>query len=301
MWKLHCAPMVISASLLFAGAAHAQLITAPEATTNQAPPVLPPAVVPPKADQPKTAPGMDWKAIAPSQLMLRDDVTVEAPNSGATNQSAAWGLTLAAGAVMNSGNSDTTLYNISAEFERKGQRHELRLAGNANYGTDQGATTVDNAKGVASYHYRFSARWYAVADGSAFRDRIAAVNYRLIGSPGLGFYFIRNKRVALGVESGPAYLQENKGEVEDNRILLRCAERGEWLPLATSRVWEAIEFLPPVDHTQEYLLSSEAGAEAALTTLLNVRIVVKNIYDNNPAPGRKNSDVSITGALAVKL
>jgi len=28
---------------------------------------------------------------------------------------------------------------------------------------------------------------------------------------------------------------------------------------------------------------------------------VKDSYDNAPAPGRRNNDVSITGALAIKL
>lgn len=216
-----------------------------------------------------------------------------------TNQD--WHASLAGGVQLNSGNSDTKLYNASLSAERMGTIHELRLGADTAYGTDKGAANVDNSKGNAHYNYHFSKLWYALADLSANRDSIADLQYRCIGSPGLGYYLVKESDISLGIEAGPAYLRERKGGVEDQKITFRFAERGEWHLLKTSKIWEGVEYLPKANDFEQYLINAEAGAEAALTTLLNIRLIIKEAYDNNPAPGAQSNDVSITGALSVKI
>lgn len=212
-----------------------------------------------------------------------------------------WELTLAAGTALNSGNSDTRLSSASAIYEYKGKVHELLLGADTAYGTDKGSANVDNSIGKADYHFRFSDPTYALADVSAARDAIAELQYRVIASPGLGLYLVKNDAISLGLEAGPGYVVERKGNVDDNAWTARAAERGEWQALPTSKIWEAVEYVPHLDDFTAYVITAEAGVQSAITTLLNVRLVVKDSYDNAPAPGRKPNDVSITGALAIKL
>ena len=212
-----------------------------------------------------------------------------------------WELTLAAGTALNSGNSDTRLTTASALYEFKSKPHELHLGADLAYGTDKGDANVDNANGKVNYHYRFSDLAYAVADGTGSRDGIADLQYRFIASPGLGLYFIKNDTMSLGLEGGPGYLVERKGSADNNAWTCRLAERGEWQALTTSKIWESVEYVPHLDDFNQYLITAEAGVQAAVTTLLNIRVVVKDTYDNSPAPGRKSNDVSIIGALAIKL
>ena len=212
-----------------------------------------------------------------------------------------WELTLAAGTALNSGNSDTRLSSASAIYEYKGKVHELLFSADTAYGTDKGSANVDNSNGKADYHFRFTDLTYALTDVAAARDAIADLQYRVIASPGLGLYLVKSDTMSLGFEAGPGYVVERKGNVDDNAWTMRAAERGEWQALATSKIWESVEYVPHLDDFQQYVITAEAGAQAAITTLLNVRLVVKDAYDNAPAPGRKPNDVSITGALAIKL
>ena len=212
-----------------------------------------------------------------------------------------WDLTLAAGTALNSGNSDTRLSTASAIYEYKGKVHELLFSADTAYGTDKGSASVDNSNGKADYHYRFSKLTYALADASAARDGIADLQYRFIVSPGLGVYAIKSDTMSLGFEAGPGFLVERKGSEDDNAWTARVAERGEWQALPTSKIWESVEYVPHLDDFEQYLITAEAGVQSAITTLLNVRLVVKDSYDNLPAPGRKSNDASIIGALAIKL
>lgn len=212
-----------------------------------------------------------------------------------------WELTLAVGTALNSGNSDTRLTTASALYEYKNKTHEFLIGSDLAYGTDKGGATVDNANGKASYHNRFSELLYALANVTATRDGIADIKYRFIASPGLGLYAIKNETVSLGFEAGPGYLVERKGLEDNNAWTGRLAERGEWPALATSKIWESVEYVPHLDDFDQYIITAEAGVQSAVTTLLNIRLVVKDSYDNAPAPGRKSNDVSIIGALAIKL
>ncbi|MCX7010295.1 MAG: DUF481 domain-containing protein [Kiritimatiellaeota bacterium] len=212
-----------------------------------------------------------------------------------------WELTLAVGTALNSGNTDTRLTTASVLYEYKGKPHELLLSSDIAYGTDKGDANVDNANGKANYHYRFSELAYAVAEASGTRDGIADLEYRFITSPGLGLYAIKNNAMSLGFEAGPGFLVERKGSEDNNAWTGRLAERGEWQALPTSKIWESVEYYPHLDDFEQYIITAEAGVQSAITTLLNVRLVVKDNYDNAPAPGRKSNDVNITGALAIKL
>jgi len=218
-----------------------------------------------------------------------------------TSEKKPWELTLAAGTALNSGNSDTRLSSASAIYEYKGKVHELLFSADTAYGTDKGSANVDNSNGKADYHFRFSKYTYALADATGARDGIADLQYRFIVSPGLGFYAVKNEDMSLGFEAGPGFLTERKGGEDDNAWTGRVAERGEWQALATSKIWESVEYVPHLDDFEQYLITAEAGVQSAVTTLLNVRLVVKDTYDNLPAPGRKSNDVSIMGALAIKL
>jgi putative salt-induced outer membrane protein YdiY len=212
-----------------------------------------------------------------------------------------WEVTLAAGTSMNSGNTDTRLNTATAVYEYKGKPNELLLNLDYAYGTQGSTSNVDNASAKANYHYRFSDMAFAVADASATRDGIASLEYRFIASPGLGLYLLKNETVSLFIEGGPGYLMERKGDTDNNVWIGRAAERLEWRALATSKPWEAVEYIPHINDFNEYIINAEVGVEASVTSLLSIRLVFKDTYDSAPATGKKNNDATLAGSIGVKL
>jgi hypothetical protein len=53
------------------------------------------------------------------------------------------------------------------------------------------------------------------------------------------------------------------------------AERYELKLGDASKVWEATKYLPALDDFDNYLLSSEIGAEAAMNTHLSLRVLAQ--------------------------
>ena len=208
---------------------------------------------------------------------------------------------IALGLTMTDGNSDTLLGNISLLSLRNRDPHSLRLGLDYAYGEDNNEKNTDNAKGVAEYRYRMSDRAYAFGTLSVLSDDIADIDYRVVLAAGPGYYLMKDDRVTLGLEAGPAYITEKVGGEDNDDLALRVGERYDRVLSPTAKCWQALEYLPVVDDFDDYLMNFEIGVEAAINSSASIRLVVKNAYDSTPAVDREKSDTTVIGALAYQL
>jgi putative salt-induced outer membrane protein YdiY len=209
---------------------------------------------------------------------------------------------LALGVVVNDGNTDNAMYNASFKWDYLPDEVQLlRLAVDGAYGETEGDTSTQNAKGVFDYQYRLSERTYGAFNIGVANDDLADLDYRLIVSPGLGYFFLKDDAAFLSGEAGPAWISEKKsGETSDD-FALRVAQRYERKLESNAKVWQSAEYLAHFDDFDIYLVNAEIGVEAPISESLNIRLVVKNTYDSNPAPDREKNDLSVVGALAYSI
>lgn len=213
----------------------------------------------------------------------------------------AWQTTLALGVSANDGNSDAKQGNASLLVEKKEAHNEYRLTVDGNYGEADGTKNTDNLKGVANYRRVFAGRAFGSAEATYGYDTIADVDYRATLGPGFGYYLLKGETTTLSLEAGPSYVWEKLGGVEDDYLALRFLERLEVKVAAGSKIWQSAEFVPEAGDFENYLLTAELGAEAPLAGRLNLRVVLKDTYDNTPAEGREENDLSIIGGVGVKF
>ncbi len=220
-----------------------------------------------------------------------------------------WQISMAIGFNKTDGNSDTLLLNSSLTAEKEMEKNIYRFGIEGAYGEtkveqEDGSTedtaTAQNAKGFAHYK-RTHERSYVYLDSSVLHDDIAEVDYRALMGPGAGYFLIKSEVATLGIEAGPTYLWEKVGGQEDDYPVLRFAQRYDWQISETAKLWQAVEYLPRIDDSEDYLLNAEIGAEAALNTHLSLRVVVQERYDNTPAEGQERSDLTMIVALALHL
>ena len=83
--------------------------------------------------------------------------------------------------------------------------------------------------------------------------------------------------------------------------MIRVSERGEHTWGKQAKVWEEVTYLPKIDNFDIYLLLSEVGAEASMTTQLSLRVVFQDRYNSAPAPGRVPNDLAILASLVYKF
>ncbi len=224
-----------------------------------------------------------------------------------------WKTTVAAGANVTRGNSETMLLNGSVISAFKQDKNEARVGVEANYGetevtegsgtnaTKRTDTNVNNARVFGEYRRLLTLRDYAYGNAELLQDDIADIDYRFMIGPGLGRYFVMNDRQKLSGEAGVAYIKDKVGGNEDDRMVVRLAERCEFKVSATASVWEQAEYLPSMEDFSQCLVNGEIGAEAAMNASLSLRVVLQDKYNSEPAPGKDENDLTLIASLTYKL
>lgn len=217
-----------------------------------------------------------------------------------------WKTTVSAGGTVTSGNSKTSKANASLLVEgEKAALGSIRSGAQVNYGDStvdgEKSTDLDNAKAFVNAKKTLSPMSFAYGDLSFFHDTLADVDYRISAGPGGGAYLVKNGRTALTLEAGPSYIWEKQAGTTDNYLALRIAQRLDQVMSPTSKCWESLEYVPKVDDFEKYLLTAEIGVEAAINTRLGLRLVLQDSYDSQPGPGVKSNDLTLIGALSLKL
>ena len=226
-------------------------------------------------------------------------VGAEADTGGAPTGK--WERSATLGVNATSGNSETLMVGAAAEAEKETLDDLWRFTIGAAYGETEGDKTAENAKAVARYERLLSDRMFASMTGEIGYDSIADVDYRIILSPALGYYLVKNQRWSLNLEVGPSYVFERVGGVEDDYPALRVADRLEYQISENAKLWQATEYIAEFSDFENFLLKSEVGVEAMLQANLSLSIMAQHTYDNIPAPGLDESDLAVLTALKFKF
>jgi hypothetical protein len=212
-----------------------------------------------------------------------------------------WLSTVTFGLTATTGNSDSALVIGAFQTHKKTSEDEWAIEGDGAYGEASSVENNETLHGFVQYNHLFSKRWYGYARGDALHDGIADIEYRLTFSPGAGYYFVKNGQTGLAGEAGPAILYEKLDGEYHTYPTLRLAERLDHKFDGHARLWEGVEFLPPITNPDSLLVNAEVGVETPLTKYFSLQTYVQDNYANVPAPGRVNNDVKLVSALAVKF
>jgi putative salt-induced outer membrane protein YdiY len=221
----------------------------------------------------------------------------------------AWEKSIAAGFNLTDGNTETTLLNIGLNARKEDTNGNIFEAMTAfNYGTDKAAeastgddVTRNDVRGNARYDRLLDDSWYLGLGSSFLSDDLADIDYRVTVDPSPGYYFIKNDDYKFRVEAGPSYLFEQVGGESDNYFAPRVAQRFDWVLSCTSKFYEKAEVLFDISNSDNYIINSELGVEAALATNLALVFTVRDVYDNVPAAGREKNDLQTITSLKVAL
>ncbi|MGI9301621.1 MAG: DUF481 domain-containing protein [Gammaproteobacteria bacterium] len=207
------------------------------------------------------------------------------------------------GLTLTAGNSDTVRANTGFVAKAQDKRDKLRLGADANYGKAEGDETIQNASAFVDYRRRSDRWWFAYVAADVLHDEIAKLDYRLTVGPGIGFYFINRDVVELTVEGGTSYVREEfaNGDTSDDFVALRLAEAYTNSLSKRAKIWQTLEYLPDTGDFGKYLLKFELGAEAPLTDTIALKLVFRDRFDSEPAPGVKDNDIQLISGITYKV
>jgi putative salt-induced outer membrane protein YdiY len=213
-----------------------------------------------------------------------------------------WCSTATLGLTVTQGNVDSVLTTGKITSERKSRRDDLTMDADGAYGQVSGIQNVNSVHGAAQNNYTIvDDTWYDYGREDALHDAIADVEYRVTSSVGAGYYIIKNKSTTLSSEAGPSFETEKLDDETHNYPTARVAENLEHKIDDHAKVWENVEFLPPLTFPDAFLLNAEVGLETPLTKTLSLQTYLQDNYQNVPAPGFKPNELKLVSGLVMKF
>ena len=221
-----------------------------------------------------------------------------------------WESVASLGATLTRGNSENFLANATINSSRKWTRDEVLLGASGGYGSttvreegepDETNKTDEYLKGFAQWNHLFTQRFYGGLRFDALYDDIADIDYRFTLSPLAGYYFIKQTNTFLSGELGPSFICEKQGGETDLYVGARVGERFEYNFKNGAKIWQTVEWIPQVDDFDNWILNFEAGIAAPINKTLDVRLVVQDTYDNEPAEDREENDLKVIAGIGYKF
>lgn len=212
-----------------------------------------------------------------------------------------WQNTAAFGINAARGNSDSIFTTLGFDSERKRSMDTFRSVIQASYGEKDNEIVAKDAAIISQYNRTVTPKTFWLLSGSLEHNEVSDIDYRYTVSPGYGYYFIKEDDRLLEVSAGIAYVGQkfSTGE-EDDYIATQLSERFEWTT-ENSKIWNSLSFLPDVSDFSDFILRGEVGFEAELHIRWGLRLVLRNIYDSSPPPGRENNDLMFISMLTLKM
>lgn len=208
-----------------------------------------------------------------------------------------WTGSVSAGALITSGNSNTS--NVSAAYDavRRTEKDRISSAGQYLYGrqedtnTGKDDTTTDNWYIAGKYDYFLNEKLYWFSNLRVERDRIADLDIRITPSTGLGYQWIESDPMNFYTEAGLAWVYEDYTNADSNDYFAaRLAYHFDRKINDKVSFIHNLEYVPSLEEIQEFNLNTDAGVRVGMTEKLFTDFKFEWRYDSEPAPGADKND-----------
>lgn len=213
-----------------------------------------------------------------------------------------WDRKISVGYNKSSGNTDSSQL-ISSFFIKRNRVHidEITLEGDIYYSSSD--KKMDAQKWNGSGRYAFSLgsqkKWYNFYKIGADHDRFANIDYRLLPSLGLGYWFFDTDSVKAMAEAAIGYEHtdyRDSTDDDDETVLVPRAFL-EKVIFGDARIRQDVFFYPAVDDFSDYRLHSETVFSNPLNDELSLDVSLIEDYNSEPPTDTKKNDLRLLTSL----
>jgi putative salt-induced outer membrane protein YdiY len=207
------------------------------------------------------------------------------------------------GAASTSGNTDTDKVHIDAEVIARALKNRYTAGIAVNEGQTSGVRTESDWLAYLKYDRFLTPRWYAYINGSAEKDRFKDIDLRTTAGVGSGYQFIETGRTNLSLEGGLSHVRTDFDLAPDeDYAALRWALKFEHL-LFKSQVqfFHQHEALLSIDEPEKVLVKSMTGLRMPIADKIRTSLQYNVDWENEPAPGRVNTDRAVLLTLGYEF
>ncbi len=212
-----------------------------------------------------------------------------------------WTTTGNAGVSLTSGNSETLLVTAGIDSAHRSKTDELFLNIGGAYGEISNSVNAQNLSAGFQYNRLFTERVYGGVSTGFLYDDVAGVDYSVTPAGLIGAYLIKSDTVSLSLDGGPGYTFEKVGGIKADYFSLTATQKFEWLITEGLKFTQSVRWITEAEDFDNYTLVAGAALEAELTDALSLRIAATDRYDNTPAAGREENDLTLSTGVAIKF
>ncbi len=207
-----------------------------------------------------------------------------------------WSWVGTAGASYLTGNTETTLISGALDGMRRWDGKEMGAGVFGGYAEVANAKTAEQYGAYLFYNVDLVDPWYAGIRFDYLSDAFADIDYQIGIGPYLGYRVIDTATTSLKLEVGANYIWEDQGG-SDSYIAARFGEYFEHQLTASTKVYQSFEYFAEFGDWDNYNLVNKAGFDTTIFNGISWTNGIVHTYDNTPAPGFKESDLSVVSGL----
>lgn len=210
-----------------------------------------------------------------------------------------WTGAVVAGATIARGNTFSEDINLSFDLNKRREIDRWTINGGYNYGKQRNNDTntknvsTDNWFAAGKYDYFFTEKFYAFGALRTEHDRIADLDYRIVPSAGLGYFWIDQPGFKFDTEAGLAYVIEKYDDGrEDDFLSARLAYHlKKDFQDGKITFFHDLEYYPSLERIDDFLIVADAGLRATITGNMFAEYRFEYRYDATPAEGKHFTDL----------
>lgn len=220
------------------------------------------------------------------------------------NPRTGWTGNVRGGLVINSGNTNNESYHAAFDLRRRSEIDRYTFGGEYNLERSEDSDgdkirTTDNWKAFGQYDYFFNEKLYGFGRLQVEHDAIAALEYRIAPSIGLGYQWHESPVWNFSTEAGVAYVYEKYEDQDDDPnfddddsyMAVRLAYHYDRKLNDRLLLFHNLEYLPGLDDINNFNLNTDIGLRTDLTKSMFAEFKFEWRHDSQPAAGSRDNDL----------
>ena len=209
-----------------------------------------------------------------------------------------WIGTVTAGGSLTRGNTDTEALNIAAHAIQRRELDRFTVDAAYNYGRQRDATTgvkstsAENWMVEGKYDYFLNPKMYVFGDALLGKDRIAAVDWRVVPSVGIGYQWKESEMLNFSTEAAVAFFYEkyNNGTSTSSEPALRLAYHLDHKFNDHIQIFHNLKYFPKLDTINDFFVTTDLGVRLLMYKNFFCEAKAQLDHNNRPAAGRQKDD-----------
>lgn len=229
-------------------------------------------------------------------LFLATPTLAEAPKPAPLAQEAetaepAWTGSVAAGAILRTGNNETRTANATADAIWRLEKNRVTLGALWSYQDDDTGVLQRKTYGAAKYDHFLSEKAFAYGQVSGNSDKDADLKLRATLDLGAGEQFLDDETWKLSAEAGLSGISEDfKTSGQNDYVAARVAYSAKYFHNSSWELAQDAQLYPSLESSDDIYARVDTRAKLTLTESMFAQFQWVMEYDNTPDTGKERTD-----------